>query len=123
MSSNLDSIRNILKQSNIFYTENNNLIHTFWKDKKDHEIDIVLFSENGWLNFLSILDMKRINNQSTNFSHDLLKFNSKYIGLKFCLDKNDRFLVLYQIPFSVVVSDILKPIFQQFMQVINDLYQ
>jgi hypothetical protein len=123
MSRKLDILKDLLKQIKIIYTDSDSYIQTIWKDKNLSEFAILLAIEQNWVNFISIINLDKLENKSfEEQTITLMHLNLRYLGPKFALDKKDRFILVYQQPLNMLTPEYMKRIFENYVNILNDLY-
>jgi chaperone required for assembly of F1-ATPase len=106
------------------YRSTPDFIQTFWLGRKKNQIQILIFSDHDWLTISSIIPPEglMLAEKKEEMWLKINDFNLKNLGVKFVLDKNGHFLIIYQSPIETINGDLILIIAKLIVQTINDLY-
>ncbi|MHA1339867.1 MAG: YbjN domain-containing protein [Promethearchaeota archaeon] len=119
----LEKLKQILDNSGILYRSLDNFFITNWNINNEVH-SIVIFMENeDWIICALQIDKFIKSERKNELYRILLKLNNKIIGVKFCLDINDKINVIAEININQLDAEYLKKIIIQLVKSVDKLYK
>lgn len=120
-----DKIKQTFETSGIKYQMSDGIFISYWGPVKQERIKVLVFpsDDEKWVNLVVLIGKI---SELTHDSGDLIYFlreNSRKIGIKYSIDKNDNLRCGIEIPIECLHSELLKEYFIRIIKSVRNFYK